>query len=681
MARRGRPRHPDILTPREWEVLAFLREGLSNEQIAQRLDITERTARFHVSEILGKLGVPTRQEAAAWQPEQRRPWWAVFLWRPLRNHWLASSVSGAVIAAGAVALALFVWAIVRTHNEGAPELAPSALAVGEGDACVLLDGAVKCWGRNIWGSLGDGTGQDRSVAVPVIGLPAGVVAISAGAAHTCALLPQGSVKCWGYNFYGQLGNGESGNAVQNIFSPVPIDVIGLSGAVAISAGSGHVCAVTSSNGLKCWGDNAFGQLGDGTTTLRDRPVDVIGLSSGVTAVAAGGNFTCALTDAGAVKCWGSNAQGQLGATTSEQCGSPLYRPPCSATPLDVTGLDSDVAAITAGGQQHICALTREGVMKCWGSNLAGELGTTASATCAGAEPCSNAPRTVNALEAGVVAIGLGSNHTCAITSSGGAKCWGDNTAGQLGDGTLITRATPTDVLGLTNGVVAIGAGQLATCALKSSGAVKCWGDDSLGGLGDGTTGAGDCSCRTTPVDVIGLDVPATASDQNATDPLTCAFNSTQRFLDAQRQAAFTIYCPSYLPSGFRLDTISFDQSKFAGTPPPGLGAFIARFVDDTGTTITFSQGALGNDLFPQWRAGRPPPALGTVLYGGDFDATLYDVWPGQTGPQSAIVWSSSPSAQQHVILGNSTALDADVMRRIAEGMLRLDITGTPAPLP
>src|SRR3990172_11931053 len=107
MARRGRPPYPDILTPREWEVLALLREGLSNEQIAQRLEITERTARYHVSEILGKLSVSTRQEAAAWQPEERRPWWAIALWRPLRGHWLPSRVGGGGRAAGGAAAAFF----------------------------------------------------------------------------------------------------------------------------------------------------------------------------------------------------------------------------------------------------------------------------------------------------------------------------------------------------------------------------------------------------------------------------------------------------------------------------------------------------------------------------------------------------------------------------------------------
>ncbi len=120
MAKRGRPRHPDILTPREWEVLALVREGLSNEQIAERLEITERTARFHVSEILGKLGVSTRREAAAWQPEQRRPWWAIAI-APLsfgRAHrWLATAVGGVTLVVAVVGVVLFSWGLMRTNGD------------------------------------------------------------------------------------------------------------------------------------------------------------------------------------------------------------------------------------------------------------------------------------------------------------------------------------------------------------------------------------------------------------------------------------------------------------------------------------------------------------------------------------------------------------------------------------
>jgi alpha-tubulin suppressor-like RCC1 family protein len=143
--------------------------------------------------------------------------------------------------------------------------------------------------------------------VDVSGLASGVVSITTGSSHTCAVTTAGGVKCWGYNGYGQLGDGTI------TYRTTPVDVSGLtSGVASIVAGSYHTCAVTIAGGMKCWGRNNYGQLGDGTTTNRTTPVDVSGLTSGIASAAAGSYHSCAVTTAGGMKCWGWNGNGQLG---------------------------------------------------------------------------------------------------------------------------------------------------------------------------------------------------------------------------------------------------------------------------------------------------------------------------------------------------------------------------------
>ena len=178
----------------------------------------------------------------------------------------------------------------------------------------------------------------------VSGLASSVSAISTGAEHTCALTASGGVKCWGDNLYGQLGDGT--NTDRN----TPVDVSGLtSGVIAIEAGDNQTCALTSSGGIKCWGRNNYGQLGDGTTVDRNTPADVSGLTTGVSAMSSGEFHTCALMASGGLKCWGRNSQGQLGDSTTTQ----------RTMPVDVSGLASGVAAVSSASD-HSCALTSSG---------------------------------------------------------------------------------------------------------------------------------------------------------------------------------------------------------------------------------------------------------------------------------------------------------------------------------
>ncbi len=246
----------------------------------------------------------------------------------------------------------------------------------------------------------------------------------------------------------------------------------------VTAGGRHSCGLTMSGGVKCWGDNRSGQLGDGTTIGSGAPVDVLGLNSGVASIAAGDWHTCAIMEGGEAKCWGDNSYGQLGD------GSLVD----SSTPVDVLELEMGVASISTGGA-HTCAVTVEGAAACWGDNTNGELGD-------GSSMVQTRPVTVQGLNQDVSSISASLFHTCAVTSSGGAKCWGRNDRGEVGDGTTQKRRSPVDVMGLTSGVTSISTGTDFTCAITDAGSARCWGDNTNGELGDGTDLA-----HSTPVDV------------------------------------------------------------------------------------------------------------------------------------------------------------------------------------
>jgi alpha-tubulin suppressor-like RCC1 family protein len=363
-----------------------------------------------------------------------------------------------------------------------------AVAAGADHTCAVTSGgALQCWGRNDYGQLGDGTTTARLTPATVSGLGSGVLAVAASADHTCAVTSGGAVWCWGYNVNGELGDGTTTQRL----TPVAVSGLG-SGVVAVAAGGpwaySHTCAVTSGGAVQCWGYNYYGQLGDGTQTRRTTPTAVSGLSSGVVAVAAGANHTCAVTNGGAVWCWGENAYGQMGDGTN------TWR----WTPTAVSGMGSGVVAVT-GGASHTCAVTGGGALSCWGGNFNGELGDGTQTT------TRLSPVAVSGLGNGVAAVAAGGYHTCAVTSGGALRCWGNNDFGQLGDGTPASRLTPVTVSGLGSGAAAVAASSTHSCGVTSGGAAQCWGDNAYGQLGDGT--------RTrwlTPVTVSGLGSGVTA---------------------------------------------------------------------------------------------------------------------------------------------------------------------------
>lgn len=228
----------------------------------------------------------------------------------------------------------------------------AALAVGWHHTCALTTaGGVKCWGENGDSQLGDGTTTSRSTPVDVSGLTSGMVALTTGVAHTCALMASGRVKCWGWNPWGQLGDGTTND------HSTPVDVSSLGNVAALSAGNLHTCALTTVGGVWCWGYNRDGQLGDGTIYDHSTPVEVSGLGSGLAGLAAGYDHTCALTVGGGVKCWGYNQDSQLGDGTNTDRSSPV----------DVNGLSRGTVALAAGGS-HTCAVMADGHLKCWGND-------------------------------------------------------------------------------------------------------------------------------------------------------------------------------------------------------------------------------------------------------------------------------------------------------------------------
>jgi alpha-tubulin suppressor-like RCC1 family protein len=359
------------------------------------------------------------------------------------------------------------------------------VTAGSNHTCGLtIAGLAFCWGDNEAGQLGNGAGgywDPQTTPVPVA-LGHVYTHISAGDQHTCAVRDDGRVFCWGRNHLGQLGIGTS-TAVQATPSPV----VGAGMFVEASAGRRHTCAVTADGVAHCWGYRGFGALGTGAAIYRPVPVPTA-LAPQAVALGAGHRFHCALADDGSAWCWGRNGDGngyvgQLGtgaANGPEWCvqdnnGNPLSgtRAPCSTRPVRVAAGGMEFVALTTGAL-HACALTAEGVAYCWGSNGGGQLGDGTVVDRASPTPVAG--------EVVFAALAAGGASTCGLSSSGEAYCWGSNLFGQLGDGGTTLSLTPVPVAG-DRLFVAIAAGGSHMCGMDGVGAVFCWGDNSAGQLG------------------------------------------------------------------------------------------------------------------------------------------------------------------------------------------------------
>ena len=365
---------------------------------------------------------------------------------------------------------------------GECEVRPS-MAAGVAHTCALLrDGTVKCWGENTSGQLGDGTRTSRPTPAPVVGLGGRAIAIAAGARHTCALSIDGGVRCWGANFVGQLGDGSFVDRT----APTPVVNLGGTG-VAIIAGGSNTCALLSSGVVRCWGHNSVGALGDGTLTSREAPVSVVDLGGAAVSLSTSGYHTCAVLSGGAVRCWGSNQFGELGA------GSPATTEP-TTRPVSVVDLGGAAVSVAAAFT-HTCALLSGGGVRCWGYRREGELGD--------GSPFGSAPQLtpVSVVGLGAVATSIvaGLDHTCAVLVGGAVRCWGHNDLGELGYGGTLNQNAPASVLNLGGVAGSLTAGLSHTCATLVDGTARCWGSNAFGQLGDGTQ-----VTRLSAVPVLGL---------------------------------------------------------------------------------------------------------------------------------------------------------------------------------
>ena len=333
----------------------------------------------------------------------------------------------------------------------------SRISAGAAHTCAIVDeGRVACWGLNNDGQLGDGTTTQRLTPVLVSGIM-NATAITTGSAHSCALLATGRVACWGDTYHGQIGDGTPPGTSTDRLTPVEVPAI--TNAISISADGGHSCVLRDDDEVDCWGAyQDLGPIGDQATPTS------IGQFTDATMISTGLNHLCALLRTGRISCWGDNTYGQLGDGTNTKRSSPVQ-----------VSTITDARAITAGGG-YTCALLSSGQVDCWGYNN-GFLGD-------GTRDDRWTPVAVSGITNAVTVEGRYA-HSCAVLATGQAACWGQNVLGRLGDGTTVDPLTPVRV-NTTANFTAISTGYFHTCGTLTTGQVTCWGDNQYGGLGDGT---------------------------------------------------------------------------------------------------------------------------------------------------------------------------------------------------
>lgn len=366
------------------------------------------------------------------------------------------------------------------------------IATGSHHTCVVFSsGTIRCWGNNPGYQLGYGNTlnvggtsypnfphEAGDIVFEDAGSPLDAELVAAGLSHTCAVLSDGNIRCWGYDGLtgGILGYGDSPPPDGELPRDRPSIVIGTGAVTDIDAGLGHTCAIADDDAY-CWGSGNEGQIGNGSYTSQNTPTMVIGLPSGeVGQVAAGQRHSCARTIGGSIYCWGHNDYGQLGYSGASTN---------TALEVDSFGFVTDIAV----GYDATCAVVDDRDLYCWGDDADGALGIN----CSGSEPT---PTLVNIGVSEIVDVTMYANHTCARLSTGAIACWGDAWAGQIGYETDIDVCPPAldggDELEIVQldapyEITQIATGRYHTCVALTSDAVRCWGRGEFGQLGYGHT--------------------------------------------------------------------------------------------------------------------------------------------------------------------------------------------------
>lgn len=440
----------------------------------------------------------------------------------------------------------------------------STLSVGGGHTCAILNNqSTACWGSDSSGQLGIGglVGDGYSPRL-VNGFPnyLNATSLSLGASHSCAVLEDGSVSCWGESDNGRLGNGND-YTDRNI--PHSTNSLGFGhSAIQLSSGGQFTCAILENGEVTCWGRGTSGQLGDGGLQDRSTPdkTGSFGSNRKAIAISAGSHHVCVILDDGKVSCWGEGGQGQLGNGESTSKYVPT-----------LTSDLGDRAVAISGGSDHTCALLENGSVVCWGNGDYGQLGN-------GGTNYRLNPTLVDSFGNGRTAISIssGENHNCVILDNNQVACWGSNDYWQIGNNMAGDALIPTltSSLGTNRTAVAISSGSLTTCAILDNGSISCWGSNNGGQIGDGTYNMGKTPTLT---DDLGAGKLSAVSERdldadgklNIFEEIICSLGSYQD--------AINPYLCNSASIGYYVDEIGQSTQKpcDGSTSTPSMGSISA----------------------------------------------------------------------------------------------------------